>query len=602
MAIILLVLQMTGSGFTASNPPVIRGAGGPDAYGYRWVDSDTTAPSLPVPTYDWIDISSVGTMVTGLGDDNVIGPFSIGFDFPYYWYTVNSFFVGSNGYIAFGDNQLEASPFPTIPNTARPNNVLAPLMSDLDFSVGSPTCYYWTNAAQDTCIIAYHDVRWWNSNSSLNTFEIVLSRADSAILFQYHTKQGDPFGGYVDALTVGIENIAGDVGLQYNHDQSPMANDIHDSLAIYFYPPDTTSYQVHDIGVVRIMNDYSGHFFLYNGDSVDCWALIKNMGNQTETGFNVYCQIRNSTNQVVYADTMTIASMDPGATDSLVFTPSWSTTTNGLYRLKIKSMLADMVANNDSIMLEFRVVTYPVELQQDGGVAHTGYAWNGVNSGYGMRFVPPAYPTKINTARFNVNSVTVVPIVTVQIIDDDGPGGIPGTILYSTNQSVSGAGWYDIDVSGQNLVISDGAFYIGCITNTASDPYFGMDTIPLASRQTWEYTGVWAPYRENESHDVLIRAVVDFATGVEEYELLPGKNVTEIRALPNPFATMTAITVPPFCNKIDIYDASGRKVRTLSVDNGYAYWQGENDENQRLSQGVYFGVAGAKMVKIVLLK
>ncbi len=602
MAIILLVLQMTGSGFTASNPPVIRGAGGPDAYGYRWVDSDTVAPSLPVPTYNWIDISSVGTTVTGLGDDNVVGPFPIGFDFPYYWYTVNSFFVGSNGYIAFGDNQLEASPFPTMPNTARPNNVLAPLMSDLDFSAGSPACYYWTNAAQDTFIIAYHDVRWWNTPASLNTFEIILSRADSAILFQYHTKQGDPFGGYVDALTVGIENIAGDVGLQYNHDQSPIANSIEDSLAIYFYPPETTSYQVHDIAVVRIMNEYSGHFFLYNGDTVDCWALVKNMGNQTETGFNVYCQIRNSTNQVVYADTLTIASMDPATTDSLVFTPGWSTTTNGLYRLKIKSMLGDMVANNDSIMLEFRVVTYPVELQQDGGVAHTGYAWNGVNSGYGMRFVPPAYPTKINTARFNVNSVTVVPVVTVQVIDDDGPGGIPGTVLYSTLQSVSSAGWYDIDVSGQNIVISDGAFYIGCITNTASDPYFGMDTIPLASRQTWEYTGVWAPYRENESHDVLIRAVVDFATGVEEYEMLPGENVTEICALPNPFATMTAITVPPFYSKIDIYDASGRKVRTLSVDNGYAYWQGENDQNQKLSQGVYFGVAGARMVKIVLLK
>lgn len=602
MAIILLVLQMTGSGFTASNPPVIRGAGGPDAYGYRWVDSDTVAPSLPVPTYNWIDISSVGTTVTGLGDDNVVGPFPIGFDFPYYWYTVNSFFVGSNGYIAFGDNQLEASPFPTMPNTARPNNVLAPLMSDLDFSAGSPACYYWTNAAQDTCIIAYHDVRWWNTPASLNTFEIILSRADSAILFQYHTKQGDPFGGYIDALTVGIENIAGDVGLQYNHDQSPIANSIEDSLAIYFYPPETTSYQVHDIAVVRIMNEYSGHFFLYNGDTVDCWALVKNMGNQTETGFNVYCQIRNSTNQVVYADTLTIASMDPGATDSLVFTPGWSTTTNGLYRLKIKSMLGDMVANNDSIMLEFRVVTYPVELQQDGGVAHTGYAWNGVNSGYGMRFVPPAYPTKINTARFNVNSVTVVPVVTVQVIDDDGAGGIPGTVLYSTLQSVSSAGWYDIDVSGQNIVISDGAFYIGCITNTASDPYFGMDTIPLASRQTWEYTGVWAPYRDNESHDVLIRAVVDFATGVEEYEMLPGENVTEICAHPNPFAAMTAITVPPFYSKIDIYDASGRKVRTLSVDNGYAYWQGENDQNQRLSQGVYFGVAGARMVKIVLLK
>jgi len=602
MALILLVLQITGSGFTANNPPVIRGAGGPDAYGYRWVDSDTVAPSLPVPTYNWIDISTVGTLVSGLGDDNVVGPFSIDFDFPYYWYTVNSFFVGSNGYIAFGDNFLEAAPFPTIPNTARPNNFLAPFMSDLDFSVGSPACYYWTNAAQDTFIIAYHDVRWWNSPASLNTFEIILSRADSAILFQYHTQQGVPSGGYVDGLTVGIENIAGDVGLQYNHDQLPTANAIHSALAIYFYPPDSTTYEVHDVGIVRIMNEYSGGFFLYNGDTVDCWALVKNMGNQAETGVDVYCQIRNSTNQLVYADTMTISSMDPGDTDSLAFTPGWSTTTNGLYRMKIKSLLGDMVPSNDSIMLEFRVVTYPVELQLDGGTAHTGFAWNGVNSGYGMRFVPPVYPTKINTARFNVNSVTGTPIVTVQILDDDGPGGIPGTILYQMPQSVSTATWYDIDVSGQNIEILDGAFYIGCITNTASAPYFGMDTMPPASRQTWEYTGVWAPYRENETHDVLIRAVVGFGTGIEEFELLPEQKTARIYASPNPFSGITAISVPPYCQKVEIYDAAGRRVRVLDVDNGIAYWNGDSEVNTRLSQGIYFGVADGKMVKLILLK
>ncbi len=600
MALLLLVLQMTGSGFFASDPAVIRGAGGPDAYGYRWIDSDTVAPGAP--DYNWIDISAIGTQVTGLGDDNVVGPFSIGFDFPYYWYTVNSFFVGSNGYIAFGDNYLEASPFPMMPNTARPNNVLAPFMSDLDFSVGSPVCYYWTNTAQDTFIIAYHDVRFWNSPTSLNTFEIILSRADSSVLFQYQTQQGVPSGGYVDGLTVGIENIAGDVGLQYNHDQLPAYNAIHSALAILFYPPDSTNYEVHDVGVMKIMNDVSGGFFLYSGDTVDCWGLVKNMGNQTETGVDVYCQIRNAANTLVFADTMTISSIDPGDTDSLVFTPGWSTTTNGLYRMKVKSLLGDMVPNNDSIMLEFRVVTYPVELMYDIGFAHTGFAWNGVNSGYGMRFVPPVYPTKVNTARFNVNSVTGTPIVTVQIIDDDGPNGIPGTVLYETTQPVAVAQWYDIDVSGQNIEITDGAFYIGCITNTASAPYFGMDTLPLSGRQTWEYTGVWAPYRENETHDVLIRAMVDFATGVEEYELLPGEKVYEIFALPNPFAKTTAITVPPFYSSVDIYDAAGRRVRTLAVDNGIANWHGENDANHRLNQGVYFGVAGDRMVKIILLK
>ena len=596
----LIILQVTSSGFTNHNPLPVLGAGGPDAYGYRWIDSDTVAPGAP--TYNWIDISSIGTQVTGLGDDNVVGPFSVGFDFPYYWYTVNSFFVGSNGYIAFDDNYLEASPFPTIPNTARPNNVLAPFMSDLDFSAGTPACYYWTNAAQDTFIIAYHDVQFWASPTSLNTFEIILTRADSSITFQYHTQQGVPSGGYNNGLTVGIENIAGDVGLMYNHDQQPTYNAIHGDLSVLFYPPDSTTYEVHDIGVTKVMNDVSGGFFIYNGDTIDFWGSIHNMGNQSETGFDVYCQVRNASNQVVFADTMTIASLDPGQTDSLIFTPGWSTTSNGVYRMKVKSLLSDMVPGNDSMMLEFRVVTYPTELMYDIGFAHTGFSWNGPNSGYGVRFAPPVYPTKINTARFNVNSLTGVPTVTVQILDDDGTGGTPGTVLFETPQVVTAAGWYDIDVSGQNIEIMDGAFFIACIQTVASDPYFGMDTLPLSGRRTWEYTGVWAPYRENETHDVLIRAVVDFGTGVEEFELLPDGGSVSIIASPNPFTKVTAISVPPNYRNVEIFDATGRCVRTLVVNNGIAYWNGANDAQKRLSQGIYFGVVGDRMVKLILLK
>jgi hypothetical protein len=491
-----------------------------------------------------------------------------------------------------------------MPSTVRPNNVLAPFMSDLDFSAGTPACYYWTNAAQDTFIIAYHDVQFWNSPASLNTFEIILTRADSSITFQYFTQQGTPSGGYTDGLTVGIENNAGDIGLQYNHDQFPTYNAIHNDLAILFYPPDSTTYQVHDIGIVKIMNDVSGAFFLYNGDPVDFWGLIKNMGNQPEAGFDVYCEVRNQALQVVFADTMSIASINPAEADSLVFTPSWSTTTDGLYRMKVKSLLSDMVPDNDSLMLEFRVVTYPVELQYDGGIAHTGMAWNGDNSGYGMRFVPPVYPTQINTVRFNVNSLgTAVPTVTVQVLDDDGPGGTPGTVLYETTQIVSLApAWYDINTAGQNIVIYDGAFFIGCITNTASSPYFGMDTMPLAGRQTWEYTGVWAPYRENETHDVLIRAVVDHGTGVEEYELLPGESGARLFAVPNPFERVTAISVPLSQRVVHIYDAAGRRVRTLAAENGQAFWDGMNDEQRKVSQGIYFGIAGEEMVKLILLK
>lgn len=48
-------------------------SGGPDAYGYSW----KTSPHPTGPTYNWVDITSTGIEVQGLGNDNVAGPFGL---------------------------------------------------------------------------------------------------------------------------------------------------------------------------------------------------------------------------------------------------------------------------------------------------------------------------------------------------------------------------------------------------------------------------------------------------------------------------------------------------------------------------------------------
>ena len=137
-------------------------SGGPDVYGNIWRDSnDPNGPS-----FNWIDISTSPNTVeiAGLADDNIVGPYFLPSPFQFYWYTVDRFWIGSNGYLIF-QNASFAHPFPIIP-TPDPtkNNFLGPMMTDLNFdktgpATGNPaSCYYWTSTAQDSVIVTWDSV------------------------------------------------------------------------------------------------------------------------------------------------------------------------------------------------------------------------------------------------------------------------------------------------------------------------------------------------------------------------------------------------------------------------------------------------------------
>ncbi len=68
--------SMNGSGY-----PVVLGAGGPDDFGYVWIDSDEPGG----PNFSYTDISTTGSPIYGLSDDNVVGPYNIGFEFLLLW-------------------------------------------------------------------------------------------------------------------------------------------------------------------------------------------------------------------------------------------------------------------------------------------------------------------------------------------------------------------------------------------------------------------------------------------------------------------------------------------------------------------------------------
>ena len=58
----IALVAVSPGGIVPHSAPAPLGGGGPDTFGYRYLDSDTTAPGAP--TYNWVSIKGVGTRIT----------------------------------------------------------------------------------------------------------------------------------------------------------------------------------------------------------------------------------------------------------------------------------------------------------------------------------------------------------------------------------------------------------------------------------------------------------------------------------------------------------------------------------------------------------
>jgi hypothetical protein len=600
MILSIALVALTPAGMVPSSAPALLGGGGPDAFGYKYLDSDTTASGAP--TYNWVSIKGVGTRITTLGDDNSAGPFSIGFNFPYYWYKVSSVIVGSNGYITFGDAASNSSPFNGVPSTARPNNQLAPLLSDLDCTTGgspSGSVWYWSNNS-DSFIVEYDSIEFWTTGGN-NTFQILLTKADSSVTFQYKEQSGAPYNGWGDSTDqTGIENISGAIGLNYLSGTVPAGNVLHADLAVRFFPPESTSLQIHDVGVRNAMNDRNGGLFAINTRPLSFWAVVKNFGNQSEASYITYFKVTRQNGTSVFTDSMTATASDPGETESLALANTWRPVTNGTYLIKIYTkMTGDMLAADDTATVELHVVTMPAMLTYDGGTSTITKYWN-APGGNGNRFVPPVYPCSVASARVYMNMVAVASTPTIGIFDDNGPGGGPGDTLYLDTVSVSTAAW-DSVTPPSPVVINDGAFFVCALSDVGGEPSFGMDSVPPLSLQGWEFTGVWSPSRETKL-DVMANATISGPVGIfEDLQPTPAPAPARIDANPNPFGSKTTIRLlnPTGLEKgLELYDATGSIVRTLELSRGQAMLDG-----RLLADGIYFArVTGteAPVAKVIV--
>jgi hypothetical protein len=204
-------------------PPVIADQGGPDAFGYSWIDSD----ELGGPTYQWVDITGVGTQIT-LGDESVSAPLDFGFDFPFYGEVYTFALVSSDGVLTFTEGTTQYTNG-GIPDIDAPNAMVAMYWDDLNPGAGG-TVYYYADNVNGRFIVSFVAVQIYGVGNSALSFEVILYPS-GRIRYVYNTLV--PGDGSLASCTIGIENLDGTDGLQVAYNSAYL----HNALALEFVPP-----------------------------------------------------------------------------------------------------------------------------------------------------------------------------------------------------------------------------------------------------------------------------------------------------------------------------------------------------------------------------
>ncbi len=210
---------------------------GPDDHGYYIYDSGDSAYDLSHP-YVWQEIdpdlggSGVSLNMTDNGNGHPTSQHSVTlslpFQFTFYGVNYTSVSVSTNGWIAFGESDLESFRNYPIPGAGGPSPMVAAFWDDLTTDNGGQV-YKYIDAAEGTVTIEWSQMRTYDQGS-IETFEIILYNSftpsgDDEILIQYkdfnNTSIGDIQNGGINHgahSTIGIENHLGNDGLQYSFD------------------------------------------------------------------------------------------------------------------------------------------------------------------------------------------------------------------------------------------------------------------------------------------------------------------------------------------------------------------------------------------------
>lgn len=601
---------------------VQAGSGGPDIYGYTWVDSDE-----PSHSFSWVDITNNpnAVLVTGLADDNSVGQYNIGFPFHYYWQDYSQIKVGSNGWLSFDNIGNIASCFPVVPTQGdNKDNLLAPFMSDLTFvssAPGSPNVgemYYWTNNV-DSFILQVNNAPWWQQGAvdwiGSNTFQVILTGQDSNIVFNYlDTDQVNfaPGGTCPTSMEVGIENLTGNIGLQVLTGTTTIPAD---SFSILFDYPAVVTFQVPDATPAWAANTENAGQFYFTNTPIDMLANVANVGNADITNdITVDGQLQSLSFATIWTDQTLIAGGIVAGNDNNVTFPNQATIVAvGQYYYTVATANSqDINQTNNETQVEISTVevnngrynlSYATLNPPDGAISWAG---GGIDDGVAVKYVPPSYPYTIDSIRMFIlgdDQDPQTPMLvgyTIEILDD-----VNGNILQSETllpADIAEDAWNSVALTAP-VTITSGDFYVSWL-QAGTGVSIGTEAFGPISRRTYEILGgAWSPYRQNPAEDMLIEVIGAGVVSIEDPTALDNA----LTAYPNPASDLLNVDY----DVLVITDVNFRLVNTL----GQTVWNKThsqitpgthrfNIDVEQLTSGMYFLTmeqSGQKVVKKVMV-
>jgi len=282
-------LQLTIGNVSVTDPL------GPDSYGYYIFDELDIDYDL-APSYSWIEIVpsqggdgyQLDLNDNGNNQDDVT-TIDLPFTFTFYGEDYDEVSVCSNGWISFGESDLESFYNYPLPGTGGPSPMVAVFWDDLED--GDVYGYY--DEENDRFIIEWYNFDTYHYNAN-EEFQVILYNTgsqtptgDDEILLQYrdfnNTSVGSyPVGNYSGDVfhgqytSVGIEDHTGLIGLEYtfNNQYPEAAATLSDQSALFITTRTSSLYAQPDID----FSSSSFNFILEPDESTSEILSIANSG------------------------------------------------------------------------------------------------------------------------------------------------------------------------------------------------------------------------------------------------------------------------------------------------------------------------------------